>query len=284
MDDYEELEQLGSGAYGTVYRWRHRRTGAEYAAKRSLTDDEDGIPASALREASLMRSALHDHPCILRLVEVAAVRPHLVLLLELCEGNLRQSIKRGLERAPVLRFFSDLCDGVDFMHSHGFIHRDLKPQNLLLRRGRLKVGDLGMGRFHVPDEERSLTLDVVTPWYRDPNLLWGATRYSFELDVWSVGCILAEMISGNAIFAANEPEGIVAAILQLLGTPRIGHPVRNLARFATCYPERARQDVAACYGRFGAELGQVVSSTLAYDERPTMRTLSLVARELCAGG
>jgi len=112
----------------------------------------------------------------------------------------------GLEIPRVRHLLYQLVLGISYCHTHHVLHRDLKPQNLLINReGKLKLADFGLARaFGIP--VRSYTHEVVTLWYRPPDVLLGSTKYSTPVDLWSVGCIFAEMVTGKPLFPGADPD------------------------------------------------------------------------------
>ena len=116
-------------------------------------------------------------------------------------------------------FLYQLLMGVAYCHHHRVLHRDLKPPNLLINReGQLKLADFGLARaFGIP--VRSYTHEVVTLWYRSPDVLMGSRRYSTPVDIWSVGCIFAEMANGRPLIAGTSEGDQLERIFRLLGTP-----------------------------------------------------------------
>ena len=116
-------------------------------------------------------------------------------------------------------FLFQLLTGVAYCHHHRVLHRDLKPQNLLINReGELKLADFGLARaFGIP--VRSYTHEVVTLWYRAPDVLLGSRKYSTPVDIWSIGCIFAEMVNGTPLFTGNSEESQLDTIFRHLGTP-----------------------------------------------------------------
>lgn len=215
MEKYEKLEKVGEGTYGKVYKAMEKTTGKLVALKKTrLEMDEEGIPPTALREISLLQM-LSQSIYIVRLLCVEHVlqskdsispsppvsqtqKSNLYLVFEYLDTDLKKFIDsyrkgtnpRPLEASLVQKFMFQLCKGVAHCHSHGVLHRDLKPQNLLLDKdkGILKIADLGLSRaFTVP--LKSYTHEIVTLWYRAPEVLLGSTHYSTAVDIWSVGCI-----------------------------------------------------------------------------------------------
>ena len=131
--------------------------------------------------------------------------------LDVCEG--------GLDATVVKSFMYQLLTGVAFCHLHRVLHRDLKPQNLLINReGDLKLADFGLARaFGIP--VRSYTHEVVTLWYRAPDVLLGSRKYSTPVDIWSIGCILAEMVTGVPLFTGTSEQTQLDTICLLYTSP-----------------------------------------------------------------
>lgn len=218
MEKYEKLEKVGEGTYGKVYKAKDKESGEVVALKKTrLEMDEEGVPPTALREVSLLQM-LSQSLYVVRLLCVEHSlnkhgKPLLYLVFEYLETDLKKFIDshrkcanpRPLPPSLVQSFLYQLCKGVAHCHSHGVLHRDLKPQNLLVDkdRGILKIADLGLGRaFTVP--LKSYTHEIVTLWYRAPEVLLGSTHYSTAVDIWSVGCIFAEMARRQALFPGDS--------------------------------------------------------------------------------
>jgi negative regulator of the PHO system len=202
-------------------------------------DAEEGTPSTAIREISLMKELRHVN--IVRLHDVIHTETKLVLIFEYCDQDLKKYMdqhgERGaLDPVTVRSFMYQLLKGTAFCHENQVLHRDLKPQNLLInRKGELKIGDFGLARaFGVPvntfsNEARfwpvtkllPLTnhFQVVTLWYRAPDVLLGSRTYSTSIDIWSCGCIFAEMIMGTPIFRGRDNQDQLQHIIRILGTP-----------------------------------------------------------------
>lgn len=191
-----------------------------------LENEDEGIPSTAIREISLQREL--DHPNIVRLLNIVhSDSSKLYLVVEFMETDLKRYIdslpvsdggrgralpegagaelgRLGLGPAVVKRLMRQLCEGLRYCHSRRILHRDLKPQNLLVdREGNLKLADFGLARaFGVP--LRTYTHEVVTLWYRAPEILLGGRQYSTSVDMWSVGCIFAEMCTRRPLFPGDS--------------------------------------------------------------------------------
>ena len=216
-----KLEKIGEGTYGVVYKAKDRVTGEILALKKIRLEAEDeGIPSTAIREISLLKELQHEN--IVRLCDVVHTEKKLTLVFEYLDQDLKKYLDvcdGGLDQNTVRSFLYQLIKGVAFCHHHRVLHRDLKPQNLLINReGELKLADFGLARaFGIP--VRSYTHEVVTLWYRAPDVLMGSRRYSTPVDMWSIGCIFAEMSNGRPLFPGTSESNQLERIFKALGTP-----------------------------------------------------------------
>mmetsp|Transcript_122764 Transcript_122764/g.354872 ORF Transcript_122764/g.354872 Transcript_122764/m.354872 type:complete len:296 (+) Transcript_122764:136-1023(+) len=220
MEQYEKLEKVGEGTYGVVYKAQDQ-AGEIYALKTIRLEAEDeGIPSTAIREISLLKEL--QHPNIVRLCDVIHTERKLTLVFEYLDQDLKKLLDMcdgGLDPATTKSFLYQLLRGIAHCHQHRVLHRDLKPQNLLINReGALKLADFGLARaFGIP--VRSYTHEVVTLWYRAPDVLMGSRKYSTPVDIWSVGCIFAEMVNGRPLFPGATDADQLQKIFKCLGTP-----------------------------------------------------------------
>ena len=185
-----------------------------------LEAEDEGIPSTAIREISLLKEL--QHPNIVRLYDVVHTEKKLTLVFEFLDQDLKKYLdvcEGGLEAGVMKSFLYQLLRGVAYCHHHRVLHRDLKPQNLLINReGELKLADFGLARaFGIP--VRSYTHEVVTLWYRSPDVLLGSRRYSTPVDIWSIGCIFAEMSNGRPLFPGNSEKNQLERIFTALGLP-----------------------------------------------------------------
>ncbi|XP_027090832.1 cell division control protein 2 homolog C [Coffea eugenioides] len=290
MEKYEKLEKVGEGTYGKVYKAKDKATGQLVALKKTrLEMDEEGVPPTALREVSLLQM-LSQSLYVVRLLCVEHIvdgnkknggsdsgngKPLLYLVFEYLDTDLKKFIDshrkgpnpRPLPPSLIQSFLFQLCKGVAHCHSHGVLHRDLKPQNLLVdkEKGILKIADLGLGRaFTVP--LKSYTHEIVTLWYRAPEVLLGSTHYSTAVDMWSVGCIFAEMVRRQALFPGDSEFQQLLHIFRLLGTPTEKQwPEVCSLRDWHVYPQWEPQNLARAVPSLGPDGVDLLSKMLKYD-------------------
>lgn len=221
MDRYYKLEKIGEGTYGVVYKARDQMTGEIIALKKIRLEAEDeGVPSTAIREISLLKELAH--PNIVSLHNVVHQDNKLYLVFEFLDRDLKKYMElcgKNLHRMLVKSYLQQLVKGIAHCHAHRVLHRDLKPQNLLIdKKGNLKLADFGLARaFGVP--VRTYTHEVVTLWYRAPEILLGGKQYSTPVDVWSIGCIFAEMVTRKSLFPGDSEIDQLYKIFRLLGTP-----------------------------------------------------------------
>lgn len=227
MEKYRRIEKIGEGTYGTVYKAAVKPppgspAGPDYVAlkKIKLESEDEGVPSTAIREISLLKEL--DHPNVVGLIEVIHSANKLYLVFEYLDMDLKKHMdnnRQPLGPAVVSSYLYQLLAGVAFCHSHRVLHRDLKPQNLLINQsGELKLADFGLARaFGIP--VRTYTHEVVTLWYRAPEILLGARQYACAVDVWSIGCIFAEMTTRRPLFPGDSEIDELYRIFRVLGTP-----------------------------------------------------------------
>lgn len=277
--DMIEMILLGEGTYGKVYKATELRTGKAVAHKRmKLESEEEGVPSTAIREISLLKALPH-HENVVDLLDVFCSTAKLILVFEFVEQDLKKYMRgrgRHLESPTIKNLSYQLCQGTNFLHSNRVIHRDLKPQNLLIdssneSRLLLKIADFGLARaFTVPVPR--YTHEVVTVWYRPPEILLGSTLYSVPVDLWSVGCIVAEMATGQPLFSGDSEIDTIFKIFQKLGTPTstVWPGVYDLPEFKPTFPKwQARgwgniRNTRAQVGPAGIDLLELLT---AYDPR-----------------
>lgn len=187
-----------------------------------LEQEEEGVPSTAIREISLLKELQHNN--VVRLENVVHADRSLYLVFEHLDLDLKRHMDMertfGQDHQIVKLYLYQMLQGIAYCHSHCILHRDLKPQNLLIDRQHnyLKLADFGLARaFGIP--VRAYTHEVVTLWYRSPEILLGSKTYSTPVDVWSIGCIFAEMINQRPLFQGDSEIDELFKIFQVLGTP-----------------------------------------------------------------
>ncbi|CAG8452971.1 13373_t:CDS:2 [Ambispora leptoticha] len=257
-ENYSKLEKIGSGTYGVVYKGQDKKNGQIVALKRIRLETEDeGVPPTAMREISVLKETKCQNIVQLSLIlgrdtllDIVYEEHKLYLVFEYLDMDLKRyldSLHKNAFLSPdiVKKFMYQLLDGVAYCHSRRILHRDLKPQNLLIGKdGNLKLADFGLARaFGVP--LRPLTHEVVTLWYRAPEILLGSRQYSVHIDIWSVGCIFAEMILKTPLFPGDSEIDEIFKIFQKLGTPdeHMWPGVTSLPEFKTNYPAWSSQSL-----------------------------------------
>ena len=230
-EGYGRLTPIGRGTYGVVFKATKdtqsdtqscRRKEETVALKKVLMHNQatDGFPLTTLREIRMLR--LIDHPNCIKLLDVIIGESQSIyLVFDYCEhdlGTLLQTNKIRFSESEVKTLTIQLLQGLGFIHALDIIHRDIKLSNLLYNnRGQLKICDFGLARIAARGD---MTNNVVTLWYRAPELLLGCTGYSSSIDIWSCACILAELYLGRPIFPGNDEMDQIKIIFSCLGAPR----------------------------------------------------------------
>ncbi|KIX96611.1 uncharacterized protein Z520_07877 [Fonsecaea multimorphosa CBS 102226] len=226
VEQFEQLNDIEEGSYGVVSRARRRATGEIVALKRLKMDHtNDGFPVTGLREIQTLMACREDTKNVVKLLEVVMgdSLKDVYLVMEFLEHDLKTLLDDMAEPflpSETKTVMLQIVRGVEYLHTNWIMHRDLKTSNLLLNnRGEIKLADFGMARYTSNPPPPKLTQLVVTLWYRAPELLLGAESYDFEIDVWSVGCIFAELVTKEPLFQGRNEVDQLSKIFGLLGTP-----------------------------------------------------------------
>ncbi|KDO31519.1 CMGC/CDK/CRK7 protein kinase [Saprolegnia parasitica CBS 223.65] len=233
IENYTIIDKVGSGTYGEVYKCQHKITKDIVALKKLRQEvEKNGFPITSIREMRILKQL--KHPNIVELKEIVSKqeapkdgkKPPLYFAFEYMEHDLsgllnHEKVPR-FTRTQVQCYMRQLLTGVAFMHGHKIMHRDIKASNLLLNNeGMLKIADFGLSRFwnEVNAKGGRYTNKVVTLWYRPPELLMGSQSYDYSIDIWSVGCIFAELLLGRAPMQGRNELEQLQCIYGLVGVP-----------------------------------------------------------------
>ncbi|XP_054707252.1 cyclin-dependent kinase 4-like [Uloborus diversus] len=228
---YEDMTLIGNGAYGTVYKAKDLANNGQFVALKKVRVPlgEDGVPVNAVREIALLKQLTSfEHPNVVRLLDICQGRKlenERQMLLYLVFEHVDQDLSTYLEKCPspglgperIKDITYQLLNGLDFLHFNRVLHRDLKPQNILIsNQGIVKLADFGLARLYTSNV--TLTSVVVTLWYRPPEVLM-AQPYGTAVDVWSCGCILAELYRRKPLFPGENEVDQLAKIFEVVGSP-----------------------------------------------------------------
>jgi len=227
MSSYQKVNQVGEGTFGKVYKAKLKNftkktfhaKGEFVALKKILVENErEGFPITAIREIMILKKL--NHPNIVSLYDIVTSKANckngfkgnVYLVFEYMEHDLSGLLAKKYDfSVPMIKcIVRQIFKGIEFMHSNNIMHRDLKPANILVNnQGEVKIGDFGLARYFSPINlsgiySKKYTNGVVTLWYRAPELLLGSSHYGPSLDVWSLGCMLAELVLGYPLFRGKS--------------------------------------------------------------------------------
>ncbi|KAI8608357.1 kinase-like domain-containing protein [Chytriomyces sp. MP71] len=265
---YEKVEKIGEGTYGVVYKARDRASGTIVALKKIRLETEDeGVPSTAIREISLLKELRH--PNIVKLLDIVHNDAKLYLIFEFLDLDLKKymdSIKT-LSPSLIRSYMLQLVSGMYYCHAHRILHRDLKPQNLLIdQSGVLKLADFGLARA-VGIPLRTYTHEVVTLWYRSPEILLGSRHYSTAVDMWSIGCIFAELSLKHPLFPGDSEIDEIFRIFRVLGTPNedMWPGISGLPDYKPTFPQWNAKPLSEVVPGLDTDGLDLLAQLLAYD-------------------
>ncbi|KAJ6253917.1 cyclin-dependent kinase 12 [Anaeramoeba flamelloides] len=251
IDKYQIIKKIGKGVYGEVYKGICKQTGKKVALKKiNLKLYSEGFPHTAIREITIVKILNHEN--VVKLFEIVKSSDNVIsknysiyIVFEYLKHDLS-----GLMLSPYIQAFAlphikslllQLCTGLAYIHENGIIHRDIKTSNLFLSKiGLLKIGDFGLARQYYGSS--TYTKNMVTISYRAPELLLGDSNYTNAIDMWSVGCIFAELLLKVTLFPEETDIGQLELIWELCGTPDVNKwkSVEKLELYQKYRPKKSK--------------------------------------------
>ncbi|XP_065664342.1 uncharacterized protein LOC100213301 isoform X2 [Hydra vulgaris] len=279
---YKILEIIGEGAYGVVCSALESTTGQRVAIKK-ICDvfDVPAITKRTLRELKILKFFRHDNIIaikeILKPPDDIKLFKDVYVVLDLMGSDLHHIIhsKQDLSEEHVRYFLYQILRGLKYIHSSNIIHRDLKPSNLLVNKDcELKIGDFGMARSLLSspiEQKRVMTEYVATRWYRAPELMLTVHQFTKAIDMWSVGCIFAEMLGRAALFPGSNYLNQLQLILSVVGLPSVeflstisSDRVRN---YITKLPHKDAVPLSKMFPNASAESMDLLKNLLVLDPK-----------------
>ncbi|KAL6971352.1 [pyruvate dehydrogenase (acetyl-transferring)] kinase [Sarracenia purpurea var. burkii] len=271
-DTFEKLDKIGQGTYSNVYKARDTMTGKIVALKKVRFDNLEPESVKFMAREILILRRL-DHPNVVKLQGLVTSRMScsLYLVFEYMEHDLA-----GLAASPGIKFteaqvkcyMHQLLSGLEHCHTRHLLHRDIKGSNLLIDDGGvLKIADFGLASFFDPNHKQPMTSRVVTLWYRPPELLLGATDYGVGVDLWSAGCILAELLAGKPIMPGRTEVEQLHKIFKLCGSPSEEYWKKSKLPHATIFkPQQSyKRCIAETFKDFPPSSLPLIETLLAID-------------------
>jgi len=276
MENYRIHKVLGDGSFGTVYKATNNKTGEIVAIKKMKKKFYSWDECMSLRELKSLRKL--NHANIIKLKEAIKVNDELHFVFEYLDENLYQVYNQMREtgknfpESQIRSMVYQVALGLAYMHKHGFFHRDLKPENLLVHKEYVKIADFGLAR-----EIRSrppYTDYVATRWYRAPEILLKSTNYNSPVDIFALGCIMAELYTLSPLFRGSSDTDQLYKVCSILGTPSQnswpeGHKLATQMGFN--FPQFTPIQLNTIIPNASEEALQLISDMLKYDgqKRPS---------------
>lgn len=225
ITSYKKGKTLGRGSYGKVIQ--AHKGGKHVAIKiQKLVDDDDELSSSTLREVAVMRRICQRDTTQTYIVPLHALAPmggKVGMIMPLAKSSLKDLYSSPQwSSAPRSKYIYQITYGVAYLHSRDILHRDLKPQNILYDEASdsMMIADFGLARALNCASAAGVTHEVVTLWYRPPEILLGESKYGYPVDIWSLGCIIYEIMNdGTALFTGDSEIDQLFRIFRILGTP-----------------------------------------------------------------
>ncbi|XP_046545081.1 MAPK/MAK/MRK overlapping kinase-like isoform X1 [Haliotis rubra] len=272
---YRILGKKGEGTFSDVLKCQNKEDGTYVACKKMKQTYESWEQVQHLREIQAMRR-LNPHTNVLDLLEIIFDKKSgtLVLVVELMDMNMYELIKGKRHHLPerkVKHYMYQLIKSIDHMHRNGIFHRDVKPENILIKEDLLKLADFGSCRSVY--SKQPYTEYISTRWYRAPECLLTDGYYTFKMDMWSVGCVFFEILSLHPLFPGSNEVDQIAKIHDIMGTPESGvlKKMKNRSRGARSrgisfnFPQKQGTGIQRFLPHVSQEAIELINKMCTYD-------------------
>ncbi|XP_062912452.1 cyclin-dependent kinase-like 1 isoform X4 [Mobula hypostoma] len=255
MERYEKLVKIGEGSYGAIFKSRNKDTGQTVAIKIIVESEDDPfIKKIAVREIRILKQLKHNN--LVNLLEVFRKKRKLHLVLEYYDHTVLHELERyprGLPEVMVKNVMWQILQAVSFCHNHNYVCRDVKLENILItKQGIIKLCVFGFARMLTTPRDAH-TDNVATRWYRAPELLVGETQYEAAVDIWALGTIFAELVSGQVLWPGKSDIDQICLIIKTLGKLIPRHELvfqSNQLFLGVCIPEPDPEDMEPLEEKF----------------------------------
>ena len=214
---YVKVSKIGGGSFGAVYLVKEKETNKVYAMKKFYLDNLSN--GGAKKQYEILSKFNHEniHKVIVMFV---APNKNQYLITPYYQNNLYNYTSKKLPEKVIKQIIYQIVCGVNYLHSLKYIHRDIKPDNILISsEGKIILTDFDLCRQESKGKDDPMTRTAVTLYYRAPELFFGDSYYGNKIDIWSIGCVFAELIIGKPIFKANNELGTLSNIIEIIGCP-----------------------------------------------------------------
>lgn len=288
MDRFKIIKTVGDGAYGTVFRASNIKTGEIVAIKKMKKKFYSWDECMALKELKSLRKLTHNN--IIKLKEVIKVSDDLYFVFEFLDKNIFQLYTEARDKGKTLSeneirsIIYQGAAGLAYMHKNGFFHRDMKPENLLINNDVLKIADFGLAR-----EVRSrppFTEYVSTRWYRAPEILLKSTNYNSPVDIFALGCIMAELYMLAPLFNGSSEIDQIYKICSILGTPQQkvwGEGYQLASKMGFTFPQFSPVALSTIIPNASHEALQLIAEMLRYDPQKRITAPQILQHPYFAG-
>ena len=214
---YTKVSKIGGGSFGAVYLVKEKDTGKLYAMKKFYLDNLGN--GGAKKQYEILSKFNHEN--IHKVIDMfIAPNKNQYLITPYIQNNLYDYVSKKLPEKAIKQIIYQIISGINYLHSLKFIHRDIKPDNILISsEGKIVLTDFDLCRQESKGKDDPMTRTAVTLYYRAPEIFFGDSFYTNKIDIWSIGCVFAELIIGKPLFKANNELGTLSNIIENIGCP-----------------------------------------------------------------